>query len=139
MKPKPHYNSIKLRLRCSPNKHQKEFYEDLESRLLHLSTGFGGGKTYILVFKLLQLSYINRPHRGGIVVPDFLAGWTDELLRARGRRQLGGFDLIEVPPLVCINRQTFPADCRPFRRFEHRIGILFRMFLLLVRYVVAFA
>lgn len=53
------------------NPHQKEFIKDTTSKFLHLSSGFGGGKTFILAYKLLHLSYLNCPHHGGLVVPDF--------------------------------------------------------------------
>lgn len=53
------------------NPHQKEFLKDIESRLLHLSTGFGGGKTHALCIKALQLSRLNAPYPGGLVGPDF--------------------------------------------------------------------
>ena len=59
-----------------------------------------------------------------IVVPDFLAGGTGELARARGGRQLPDCSFIEIPPLGCINGQTFPAHRRPFLSFEYRIGVL---------------
>ena len=61
----------KLKLEITPNKHQKEFLDDMFTKLLHLSTGFGGGKTHVLCYKMLMLSYLNRPHPGGLVVPDF--------------------------------------------------------------------
>ena len=53
------------------NKHQRQFHTDIVTRFLHLSTGFGGGKTYALCQKALQLSFLNAPHHGGLVVPDF--------------------------------------------------------------------
>lgn len=61
----------KYKIRYKKNKHQKEFHNDLISRFLHLSTGFGGGKTYALCMKAIQLSMLNAPHPGGLVVPDF--------------------------------------------------------------------
>lgn len=51
--------------------HQKEFHDDLTSRFLHLSGGFGCGKTYSLVMKALQLSAINAPFPGGLVCPSY--------------------------------------------------------------------
>jgi hypothetical protein len=36
-----------------------------------MSTGFGGGKTYAVVMKALQLSKLNAPYPGGLVCPDF--------------------------------------------------------------------
>ena len=59
------------KLHWTANPHQKELFNDTESKLIHLSTGFGGGKTYSLCMKLLQLSWINRPFHGGLVVPSF--------------------------------------------------------------------
>lgn len=53
------------------NKHQQQFFFDKHHKLLHLSTGFGGGKTFVLCQKLLQLSFANAPHPGGLVAPDF--------------------------------------------------------------------
>lgn len=60
-----------LTLEFKANKHQKEFLNDRTSKLLHLSTGFGGGKTFALCYKLLELSYLNKGMHGGLVVPDF--------------------------------------------------------------------
>lgn len=60
-----------VELSIKPNKHQREFLDDIKSKLLHLSTGFGGGKTHVLCFKLLQLSELNKNLHGGLVVPDF--------------------------------------------------------------------
>lgn len=53
------------------NTHQKAFLKDETSKLLHLSTGFGGGKTFVLCYKLIQLSWANQNMHGGLVVPDF--------------------------------------------------------------------
>lgn len=61
----------KYKVRYKQNKHQREFHADLVSRFLHLSTGFGGGKTYALCMKALQLSMLNAPHHGAIVAPDY--------------------------------------------------------------------
>ena len=61
----------KFKIHYNKNKHQKEFHNDLEARFLHLSTGFGGGKTYALCQKAILLSYLNAPHHGGLISPDF--------------------------------------------------------------------
>lgn len=61
----------RYKIRYKQNRHQREFHKDLVSRFLHLSTGFGGGKTYGLVMKALQLSQLNAPYPGGLVCPDF--------------------------------------------------------------------
>lgn len=50
---------------------QFDFYEDDETKFLHLSAGFGFGKTTVLCYKLLKLSILNRPFDGGIVCPSF--------------------------------------------------------------------
>mgnify|MGYP006921296024 CR=1 FL=1 len=52
------------------NPHQREFFLSRDF-LLHLSTGFGGGKTFILCVKALQLSCANAGMDGGLVVPTF--------------------------------------------------------------------
>ena len=48
-----------------------EFDEDLTSPFLHLSTGFGGGKSYALVMKALRLSMLNAPYSGGLMAPTY--------------------------------------------------------------------
>lgn len=53
------------------NKHQVDFDEDITSKFLHLNSGYGGGKSFALVMKLLRLSWLNRPWPGGLVVPSF--------------------------------------------------------------------
>jgi hypothetical protein len=58
-------------LHWKANRHQKEFFNNITAKLLHLSTGFGGGKTYGLCMKLIQLSWLNRPYHGGLVAPAF--------------------------------------------------------------------
>lgn len=62
---------MSLKIRCETNRHQSQFIKDEVSPFLHLSTGFGGGKTHILCHKALKLSYLNRHTHGGLVVPDF--------------------------------------------------------------------
>ena len=62
---------MKHKIRYIKNPHQKLFDEDLTSPLLHLSTGFGGGKTYALFMKLLRLSQLNKNIHGGLVVPSY--------------------------------------------------------------------
>jgi hypothetical protein len=53
------------------NPHQKEFHSDIKSKRLHLSTGFGGGKTYALIMKMLQLSMLNKDLHGGFMSPTY--------------------------------------------------------------------
>lgn len=62
---------MKLKIGYKKNEHQNAFHEELSKKFLHLSTGFGGGKTYSLCMKLMQLSFLNRPFPGGLVVPTF--------------------------------------------------------------------
>jgi len=51
------------------NKHQRVLQDDLTTKFLHLSCGFGGGKSYGLLMKGLQLSYLNKDIPGGLVCP----------------------------------------------------------------------
>lgn len=62
---------MKLNIRYKRNPHQREFDEDLTSTFLHLSTGFGGGKSHALVMKMLKLSYLNAPYSGGLMAPTY--------------------------------------------------------------------
>lgn len=62
---------MKYKILYDKNPHQKELEDDVTSPLLHLSTGFGGGKTYGLCMKMLQLAMINRNLHGGLVVPSY--------------------------------------------------------------------
>lgn len=60
------------------NVHQKEFHNDITTRRLHMSTGFGGGKTHALAMKGFHLSFINRHIPGGFVAEsyaDFKKDW----------------------------------------------------------------
>lgn len=61
----------RFRIGYNRNKHQREFHADRTSKFLHLSTGFGGGKTFALCMKTIDLSQINRNMAGGLVVPDY--------------------------------------------------------------------
>ena len=56
-------------LKYKRNAHQALFHDDVTSKFLHLSSGFGGGKSFGLVMKNLQLSRLNRNIEGGCVVP----------------------------------------------------------------------
>lgn len=60
---------MKAHIHYKLNKHQRIFQIDDRTKFLHLSTGFGGGKTYSLVMKLLKLSMLNRNIDGGCVNP----------------------------------------------------------------------
>jgi hypothetical protein len=62
---------MKRKIKFNPNKHQKEFIQDTSSKFLHLSSGFGGGKSFALVMKLFQLSAINKDLPGGILCPSY--------------------------------------------------------------------
>lgn len=50
---------------------QFDFFEDDHTKFLHLSAGYGFGKTRSLIYKLLKLSMMNAPHAGGLVVPSY--------------------------------------------------------------------
>ena len=62
---------MKIKIQYDKNKHQCDFHRDIKSRRLHLSTGFGGGKTYALCMKALQLSMLNKGHAGGFMAPSY--------------------------------------------------------------------
>jgi hypothetical protein len=70
---------MRYRVRYIRNPHQKEFDEDTTSKLLHLSSGFGGGKSHAIVAKSFQLSRLNRGIPGGCVVPT-IADFKKDLL-----------------------------------------------------------
>lgn len=53
------------------NKHQKVFHADVKSKRLHMSTGFGGGKTHALIMKMFLLSKLNRNVSGGFMCPTY--------------------------------------------------------------------
>lgn len=53
------------------NRHQKEFHRDITSKFLHLSGGFGSGKTHALCMKAIQLSYLNKHIPGGLLCPSY--------------------------------------------------------------------
>jgi hypothetical protein len=60
-----------LKIRYNKNKHQREFHTDITSKRLHLSSGFGGGKTYALIMKMIQLSRLNKNIHGGLMCPSY--------------------------------------------------------------------
>lgn len=62
---------MRIKIHYNQNPHQKKFQDDCSSFLLHLSSGFGGGKTYALIMKLVLLSKLNLHTHGGLVCPDF--------------------------------------------------------------------
>jgi hypothetical protein len=69
----------KFVIKYKRNKHQAEFHADTTTKFLHLSSGFGGGKSYALVMKALQLSRLNAGIPGGCVNPSF-ADYKKDLL-----------------------------------------------------------
>ncbi len=50
---------------------QAELFDDDDTRRIMLCGGYGSGKTALLVYKALKLSYINRGIAGGLLVPSF--------------------------------------------------------------------
>ncbi len=50
---------------------QWDFMMDYETKFLHLSAGYGFGKSRTLILKLLELSKLNAPYPGGVVVPSY--------------------------------------------------------------------
>lgn len=61
-----------LHIKYNKNKHQKAFHNDNTSKRLHMSTGFGGGKTYALIMKMIQLSIKNKHVHGGLMCPSLV-------------------------------------------------------------------
>ena len=61
----------KIRIHYKMNKPQREFQSDTQTKFLHLSGGYGLGKTTGLVMKGLHLSFLNQPHPGGLLVTNF--------------------------------------------------------------------
>jgi hypothetical protein len=53
------------------NPHQKEFFEDDESKFLHMSGGYASGKSFGLILKSLRLSRLNQGFDGGLICPTF--------------------------------------------------------------------
>lgn len=58
-----------IRIKYKKNAHQELFHADVESKFLHLSSGFSGGKSFGLVMKAFDLSLRNKDIPGGLVVP----------------------------------------------------------------------
>lgn len=71
---------------------QYDFYHDDETRFLHLSGGYGSGKTTVLAHKLLKLSMLNAPYDGGLVVPTFADFKNDFLPVMEGILESNGID-----------------------------------------------
>lgn len=61
----------KLSIRYRKLEHQREFHDDLTTRFLHLSAGYGAGKSYALCMKALRFRWINRYTSGGLVAPTY--------------------------------------------------------------------
>lgn len=62
---------MKIKWNYKKNRHQELFHAELDCAKLHLSTGFGGGKSYALIMKLFQLGWINRNMPGGLMCPTY--------------------------------------------------------------------
>ncbi len=69
----------RYKIKAKLNAHQHEFMDDTSTKFLHLSSGFGGGKSYVLVQKNFQLMRLNRHMAGGCVVPS-IADYKKDLL-----------------------------------------------------------
>jgi len=70
---------MKYRIRYHRNPHQAQYHDDITSKFLHLSTGFGGGKSYSAAMKGFQLGRLNKNIPGGCVVPS-IADYKKDLL-----------------------------------------------------------
>lgn len=62
---------MNLKIKYRKNKHQTSFHEDIQTKFLHLSGGYGSGKSFGLVQKMFHLSIKNRDYNGGLVCPSF--------------------------------------------------------------------
>lgn len=60
-----------LKFNYKRNLHQTEFHNDVKTKFLHLSAGYGAGKTYALCMKLFHLSFLNRNLAGGLICPSY--------------------------------------------------------------------
>lgn len=60
-----------VEIRYIKNAPQSEFHNDLKSKILMLSGGLGSGKSYALIMKMLQLSWVNRGYAGGLLAPSY--------------------------------------------------------------------
>lgn len=60
-----------MRIKFDANPKQQEFMEDVKSPILMYTSGLGGGKTYGLVNKSLQLSFLNKDTEGGFLCPSY--------------------------------------------------------------------
>lgn len=68
-----------LKIRYKRNPHQREFHEDVATKFLHMSTGFGGGKSFAICMKSFQLAKLNKNIPGGCVVTS-IADFKKDLL-----------------------------------------------------------
>jgi hypothetical protein len=75
---------MKYKIIYDKNAMQAELAADRTSPLLHASTGFGGGKTYALCMKALELSMLNKNMHGGLVVPSYKEFKRDVALEMQG-------------------------------------------------------
>lgn len=66
-----------LHLKYMRNPHQKEFHEDVTSMYLHMSGGYGSGKSFALIPKFIQLMDLNKDLPGGLVCPSYTDFMTD--------------------------------------------------------------
>lgn len=62
---------MKRVIKYDKNVHQAEFDRDLVTKLLHLSTGFGGGKSYAAAMKSMRLNLLNKHCDGGLLCPTY--------------------------------------------------------------------
>lgn len=60
-----------LKLVYKKNRHQDIFHNDVATKFLHLSGGYGSGKSFALIQKMFWLSWKNRHFNGGLVCPSY--------------------------------------------------------------------
>ena len=59
------------KIKYKKNLNQIDFHNDDLTQFLHLSSGFGGGKSFALCQKIIKLSNLNKPYPGGLMGPSY--------------------------------------------------------------------
>lgn len=97
---------MKRGIKFSPLNPQWLVMNDLVTRFLYLSAGYGAGKTYCLVMKMFQLMTLNRGLPGGILAPSLKMFHRDVLPTIR---QVCAQNAIEFRWTAALGELHFPA------------------------------